>query len=56
MLGTDFNKHLQEWFDDDNLWEFWGGKFKYKHSNTNYLKLLSGFEEPEGEVEGNTDD
>jgi len=32
---------LLEFFDEDQLWDFYGGKYKWKPENTNYLKLLS---------------
>jgi len=32
---------MLEFFDDSQLWDMWGGQFKWRGDNTNYLKLFS---------------
>jgi len=43
LIGGDTAKikeTLLEFFDEDELWEFWGGKKKWEPENQRYLSLL----------------
>jgi len=54
--SNEVKQKLLEYFDEDSLWEFYGGKFKWEPENNNYLRLVKEEEElskqpPEAEVD-----
>jgi len=51
ILGNDIKSDLLKYFDEDSLWSFYGGKFKWQFQITNYLKLAGVPEEKPSEEE-----
>jgi len=40
-IGHDIMPELLKFYDEDQLWEMWGGKFKYQPEVTKYLKVFN---------------
>jgi len=38
--STPVKDFLLDYFDEDQLWDFWGGKYKWEPENKNYMRLL----------------
>jgi len=46
ILGNNTKQELLQYFEEDTLWQFYGGKFKWDYQVTAYYKL-AGIQEPE---------